>query len=558
MADTVESVISGGGKIVSGMIRSGAEIAQQFITRSADILDKIADSSIGKILPGISTQPAKPTINYVAFGDSTSMGYLMNDFCDGYVRMNYNNTKSSKFSTYSQFSDYLTQQGNIVSGIDLSMLGMRPSELRAILDGDYYEDQMSRPHNFCEDHMSGYIGVYGTYENIHSAFTKAISEADIITYDILMAEFGVYLVERIEGFLSGSPYLDYDGAGENFAQLMRENNCPEIAASAEALSSKIQSLLAGAGLPADMVSKVLDMVLYTYAHFAINFSVTMDQIYTLNPDVELIVVGPVNPISHMTATYNGIDIDVSALLDCMISSIAAYTIKGDSHASQYLYADCTATGLESFIDDFAKGTLFDPTADFYGAYSAYRKIFFRGLSLPENFDTLVSPEVMAAINENIKATCSCPRFDLTNLLSVLSASEADSAAAISRALFAGLDLSEMGIGDFSDLAVGNAAPADRFILLFFFISQARGSGYHPSAKGCLDKAAAIALAHQRGYTADGTYLARAIETSEYLTANAIGAIWNIGDSRNNLKTFFTDLFTPVIDLSELIGGLLKK
>ena len=546
VADTVESVISGGGKIVSGMIRSGAEIAQQFITRSADILDKIADSSIGKILPGISTQPAKPTINYVAFGDSTSMGYFIGDYVDGYKRTDFpnnaDNCASRTYSTYGQFSKYLSDTYQ-VNGYDLTMTGMRPSELRAILDKDYALRQGfdgvrgGTPNNFCNwhldyycspgDSLNGYTKNNDTesdYDGMHDLYVEKTKNADIITYDLLTQDFGGYFAERFMA-MNDPDYLN-DYGNDTYAKLMQEEGYPQIAQGAEQLRSKLESLLASTGLPVATINTYLDIVLYCYAHFAINFSATMDQIYTLNPDVQMIVVGPFNTLRGLTTTIAGVKLDIGKLWGYVLDAITAYVLVGDDHAHQYLFADL-GNELDLVIDAIARGELDMP------ANKTVKERICENLGLDDSS--------YAAVKGNIQKAAAITELPLLELLG----SQGNAEEMVGRALMDGLG--------------ATASDLDKAMLAFalrFNIKSALGT--HPSATGCQEKFAAVKLAFERGYTADGTYLARAIETSEYLTANAIGAIWNIGDSRNNLKTFFTDLFTPVIDLSELIGGLLKK
>lgn len=487
------------------------------------------------------------TINYVALGDSTSMGYLMNDYFDGYVRMNYNGTASSSYSDYAQFSAYLESRGYIVNGTDLCMTGMRPSELRAILDADYWADQNTRTSNFCNEHIHSYTSNngknYESYEEIHSVFTDALQNADIVTYDILMGDFGLNFKHRISSLLSGDDSY-YTDAGETFVQLMRENNCPEIAAGAEALSRKIHSLLSGKSLPFDIVEHAIDAALYTYANFAVNFSATVDWIYENNQrDVTVIVVGPTNPLDHLTVSYMGISLNVSQIWDCLNEALTLYVTKLDPHAGRYLFADCSA-GVASFIRSFAENKFQDPE------YEVYRNNWFYAdaatlldADLPTVQAALEPIEVREIISRNIQSACSCSSYHFEDLYQFFSR-PASCAEDFAKTLLAGTDTV---LGDFRSELPSSLGQAS---LLFFFISRAHSTGHHPSADGYLQKESYIEKTYQQSLSAKHTYLVRFLSFIRTLVACLMGD----RASANALQTLFSHVFTPIIR----INGLFKS
>ena len=493
-------------------------------------------------------------INYVSLGDSTSMGYLMNDFCDGYVRMNYYDNVSNPYSDYVQFKTYLENQGYTVNGTDLCMNGMRPSELRAILYTDYKNEQFARTENFCENHIEGYSRgkgeTYESYDEIQSVYTEALKNADIITYDILMGDFGLNFIDRMSALLSGGDSY-YTDAGETFVQIMEESDRPEIVAGAKALNDKVLSVLGDKALPLGVVEHIIDAVLYTYAHFAINFSWTMDWIYNNNPnDVTVIVVGPTNPLDYLTVSYNGIEINVSQIWGYITEALTHYAVKGDPHADRYLFADCSA-GVDSFVTAFAANQFKDD------AYTYYRDLFYGDIAEMAKLDpdfvktALDSPDVRAIISQNIQSACSLSSYDVNDLLQGFSGGS-DVEKELIKALLAGTDTILDDFSDETPSSLGQTA------LWFFILSQARGAGGHPSANGYAQKLSYIINAYERGCTARTTYLIRAVKTARYLVTNTVGTLMGSKTSYNNLTALFTRLFTPVIDLSALLGNLLKK
>ena len=73
---------------------------------------------------------------YVSLGDSTSMGYILNDFNWSH----HHPDGASAYANYARMMDYLKNTWNVknLEGLDLTLTGCRPTELRAILDKDFY------------------------------------------------------------------------------------------------------------------------------------------------------------------------------------------------------------------------------------------------------------------------------------------------------------------------------------------------------------------------------------------------------------------------------------
>ena len=533
VAGAVADAISGGTSVFSSMLQKGTEIAQAMITRSMDLIDRVSPDD-GQDDPA----PEAEELKYVALGDSTAMGFYVGnepEFTFSYKHNvgSENKAPSSEYSEFAMFSKYLQEvTGKTVKKDgDLTMPGMRPVLLRGILDETFYNTEMAKETTRYNDHFKSHMtafsgGEYSLYKNaynkkdgkefkydgyqqLHDDFTRLIKEADVITYDTLMVDFSLYMLAEV------LPGVLYSKESCNaFQTLLNEEGYSSIAGSAASLESTLKSVLNKAGLTdTTMIHNLLDVFMYTYAQFAINFSKNMDDIYRLNPDVTLIVLGPTNPFDGVTATVGGVKLDLGKIWGYITDAITAYLVMGDPHADDYYFADCASVNGadEICMKAFADGRLFTD-ADYSQALTYFS----------QSYEAL---STSTYLQNMIKTSCQ---------------SFYDN----------GLDITAVLNGDYSGLSSSAIALGMMMAL--------NGIGFHPTDTAYLAKEAAIEAAFQRGYAANGTYLARAIETSEYLTANAIGAIWNIGDSRNNLKTFFTDLFTPAIDLSALIGGLMKK
>lgn len=81
-------------------------------------------------------------INYVALGDSTSMGYYVGDAPHFSYSYQHNaDYPSSEYSQYTLFMNYLTGKYPTmkITGTDLSLPGFRPIMLRGILEQDEFD-----------------------------------------------------------------------------------------------------------------------------------------------------------------------------------------------------------------------------------------------------------------------------------------------------------------------------------------------------------------------------------------------------------------------------------
>ena len=477
------------------------------------------------------------TVNYVALGDSTAMGYYMNDYSDSHPRNTNDKNISSIYSEYAQFKSYLEDTGKQVNATDLTLPGMRPAELRAILDSNYYHSAIEEKQedSNAQKYLGWYYDYYDSYFNIHNTFTDAIETADVITCDMLSGDFGLYFTDRLSELLSDG-FQDSDYQSE-YEALMRREGYPALAGSVAALRNSLSTILTEMGLAdnelVDTFDTLVDLLLYCYAHCVINFSKTMDLIYGLKKDVNLIIVGPYNPLTRLVGTYHGIEISIGKLWDCLSEAITAYVVKVDPHADQYCFADCSA-GVNSFIDDFAEGHFLDDE------YDSYRNMFFFYTGIDPN--KFASPTDRIQFNQNMQEICNMP-VEVENLLTVFSLKPEELQIEYQKAALANTT--------YNGIAYGESFAISKIALLYSLVTQARSCGYHPGASGNQQKAHYIIKAYERGDTADNAYCIRVADLAKTLAVNYIGSVLGCETSRETLQTVLTHLFTPMIRINIL-------
>lgn len=495
-----------------------------------------AKSPLASLLSFYSAYRKNHTINYVALGDSTAMGYYMNDYHRSYQHNTSLDNVSSAYSEYALFKSYLQCTGNWVNGTDLTLNSMRPSELRAILDSSYYTSAVAavQEDSLCLDYLKNYCDAYGTYTNLHNTFTEAIESADVITCDMLSGDFGLYFTDHLAKLFSDG--FQSDDYQSEYATLMRREGYPALADSAAALNRTLRAALNGMGLMDNelvgTLDLLVDLLLYCYAHCVINFSKTMDLIYGLNEDVTLIIVGPYNPLTRLVGTYHGIEVNFGKLWDCLSEAITYYIVKMDPHVGQYLFADCSA-GVNSFIDDFAGGHFLD------AEYASYQDLFFSYTGIdPANVDSL-------QLSQNIQDVCNTS-IELEYLLTVFSLEDSDLQAEYQKAALANTT--------YDNQTYGESSAVSKTALLYSFVTQAHSCGYHPGVSGNQQKVAYIVKAYEQGDTADHTYCIRVADLAKTLAVNFIGSALGCESSRETLQAVLTQLFTPIIR----IDGLFTK
>ncbi len=231
--------------------------------------------------------------NYVLLGDSVASGYrdVMCDEDDAY-------NKAYQETTYCRvpgsYADVLTKA--IIEDNTMTAFagpGFRTVEIRYMLEDDFDEadDYMFHPAQL------NTVGDAGS-EEYRTAYKKAVAEADLITLGVGGNDWGAYL-----GWILTDIFEKENVADEYMAKLQ------EIVANGNMDVEMIADLveiahLAGA-LP-ELVSTLPSALSYGLGNFYKNWDIMIQDIYDLNPDVTLMVLGMSdNSVKGKYFGYNG-------------------------------------------------------------------------------------------------------------------------------------------------------------------------------------------------------------------------------------------------------------
>ena len=229
--------------------------------------------------------------NYVLLGDSVASGYR--DEMSDYDAKNNDLYMDSTYCRYEgSYADVLADA--IIedqSMIALAGPGFRTIEMRYMLEDDYAatcEDE----YLFWPSHLYVYknqvcechgVNMTPGSEHFRDLFKNSIAEADLITLGIGGNDWGAYLGWVINQVLSKENY------GTKYANEIADLLKDDIIDLATI--EKLVEIAGLVGAVPELLMTVPEALNYGLSNFYINWNYMIEDIYTLNPDVTLMVVG---------------------------------------------------------------------------------------------------------------------------------------------------------------------------------------------------------------------------------------------------------------------------
>ena len=315
-----------------------------------------------------------PQLNYVFLGDSMSQGYMFTDYVDEYCGLR----GASARSSVALFRKYLEDNsGCNVNTTDLSIQGFTPSMLWAMIKGFSGKDEEIEK-LMLSFNDARYLGYYKSamveqegksieerYQIINNYFLDNIKQADVLVYDIGMGNFGIYMLDRLRGVLSGSL-----GAysWENLTTLMDcMTSCQKKAVTTlkKNLVSTIDSLGVLPSNIASLANEIVETITYGYASMIYYNDKVIDWIYRNNKngnDLKMIVSGLYNPLTNVVInipagdTGKTIRVDISELLESCFDAASLYATSTNKYSHIYTYAELQSEQyrLETFVSEYAR------------------------------------------------------------------------------------------------------------------------------------------------------------------------------------------------------------
>ena len=295
-------------------------------------------------------EPAENAFTYVSLGASQTNGYGMRGYLDEEAYLNpdtfdkesanvygYKKTPAAAYPT--MIASHLEQEtGKNVDLRQLAMSGMRAEEVRVLLDENYEGDDYTKWR-----YTDGYdwFGLAGGTDVMRAEYKDAIMNADLITLEIGVNNFGTYPMSQI---LSGGKMFDDD---------LSDIADPVVTETYDFIKGMIAQLMSGKmGVDDAFVELMADTLTYAYVGYTTNFDAIVGKILEMNPDAELVVLGIPNILEGVEVTVNGIDVPLGDLFGQIVDLGNLYTSTNSPYREQYLFAP--NRGADTFLDEIAE------------------------------------------------------------------------------------------------------------------------------------------------------------------------------------------------------------
>lgn len=313
--------------------------------------------TIGMCQPALAAG-AEDTLNYVSIGASQTNGYGMRYYLPKEVYEVPTSANKDALNIYGYGSEVADAYPNLVKEAleaktgkateleQLAISSMRAEEVHILLDNEYYGDAYTNwrfiggQNWFAKAHKDGLEGLRKDYQ-------EHVANADVISLDIGVNNFGVYAINRIT--TGGRMYESDLSKVFDEATLAKYNE----------IRAKVYEVLAeksGADL-ADQLDFVVETLTYALVGFMNSFDEVVKHIYELNPDAQIVVVGLPNMMQGTVASFKGVTIPFGEIFGKIIDMANLYTSSLSPYADTYAYAYVGEDGTaETFLTDIAEYT----------------------------------------------------------------------------------------------------------------------------------------------------------------------------------------------------------
>ncbi len=246
--------------------------------------------------------------NYLLLGDSVACGYR-DEMSEDDKLWNDSVWESTYYRVPGSYADVLANA--IIADKSMTALaapGFRTIEMRYMLEDDY-RDNCTDEYLFWPSHLYAYENIWcechgepmlpGS-EHFREAFKKSIAEADLISLGIGGNDWGAYLGWVFNQILKEENVADQ--YINDMAELLKDG--PIDLATIE----KAVEILHIAGALPQLLTTLPSALEYGLSNFYKNWDYMIQDIYDLNPDVTLMVVGMSdNSLKGKNYDYNGVE-----------------------------------------------------------------------------------------------------------------------------------------------------------------------------------------------------------------------------------------------------------
>ncbi|MBQ7294911.1 MAG: S-layer homology domain-containing protein [Clostridia bacterium] len=233
--------------------------------------------------------------NYVLLGDSVASGYR-DEVTENDELFNEANQETTYYRVPGSYADVLTKA--IIEDNTMTAFagpGFRTIEIRYMLEDDFDEED---DYMFHPSHL--YVVGDPASEEIRTAYKKSVADADLITLGVGGNDWGAYL-----GWVV-SDIMEKEHVSDKYVQMVAdlfEGNIIDIST-----IEKIVEIAHIAGVLPELIQTLPETLEYGLTTFYKNWDIMIEDIYALNPDVTLMVVGMSdNSVKGKYYSYDGVE-----------------------------------------------------------------------------------------------------------------------------------------------------------------------------------------------------------------------------------------------------------
>jgi hypothetical protein len=204
-------------------------------------------------------------------------------------------------------------------------------------DGDEYTDW--RFHDGGQEWFKAAAAADGAYEgaavdHLREEYQKAVKDADVLTIDIGMNNFGVYVSERTFNYLQG----EEPSFGADLDPAAKEAHLSELEAMRDEIIALVGMDIFSIGDP--LVEYLVKTIQYAYVGFVDNFDASLGHIYEMNPDINVVVVGMYNTMDDIQLEYmDGVILPAGDMIDIILKYANDHMMKNSEFANRYIFVD---------------------------------------------------------------------------------------------------------------------------------------------------------------------------------------------------------------------------
>ena len=290
--------------------------------------------------------------HYVSLGASNSNGYALHGYLteemyanpilsgaqDGTPGDISGFRRTPEYSYPALVRDYFENLGYTVDHDQLAQSSMRVEELRFLLDEGFTTDEYMEWRFY--DPNDSWTWWYSNLDELRADYKASITEADLITYDMGLNNFGVYLTNNLldNSYSNDLHYV----VGDEYADMFYS------------LRAEVESSIAALGIDGDLfatLDNLTDTIAYALLGYCINFDATIGIIREWNPTATIVVLNVQNIMAGLNATLAGIELPLGEIIGVASNIANVYTSVLSPYSKEYLYADTTENGrVTCFMD----------------------------------------------------------------------------------------------------------------------------------------------------------------------------------------------------------------